>query len=79
MQGEQGAKCVPVVDDSEHAKGEADTEGHGHSVLGIGVHSLEDLASTNDGSDNGGQARLCQHDVSCTTSSLGGTCKTLTV
>ena len=35
----------PVVDDGQEAKGEADTEGHGHGVARVGGHALEDLAS----------------------------------
>lgn len=44
---------LPVVDDSEQPKGEADTEGHGHGVLGVCGHALEDLPGTNDGLHNG--------------------------
>lgn len=44
---------LPVVDDGEEAKGEADTESHGHSVLGVCSHALEDLPGPNDGLDNG--------------------------
>ena len=42
-------EAVPVVDDGQDAEGEADTEGHGHGVLGVGGHALEDLAGTDDG------------------------------
>ena len=65
---------LPVVDDSQQAKGEADTEGHGHSVLGICGHALEDLPGTNNGLHDGRQPRLGQHDVSSTSSSISGTC-----
>ena len=44
-----GLRSTPVVDDSQDAEGEADTEGHGHGVLGIGGHALEDLPGTDDG------------------------------
>jgi len=54
---------APVVDDGNEAKGEADAEGHGYGVLGVGGHALEDLARANHGSHNGGQARLRQHNV----------------
>ena len=40
----------------------------------IGVHALEDLASSNDGSDDGTETSLCQHDVSGSAGSLSGTC-----
>mmetsp|Transcript_21959 Transcript_21959/g.60786 ORF Transcript_21959/g.60786 Transcript_21959/m.60786 type:complete len:604 (-) Transcript_21959:770-2581(-) len=63
---------VPVVDDGDQAKGEADTEGHGDGVLGVGGHALEDLARADHRRHDGGQARLRQHDVGSTTSSIGG-------
>lgn len=49
---------APVVDDCDEAEGEADTEGHGHSVAGVGGHTLEDLAGSNHGGHNGRQTRL---------------------
>ena len=64
----------PVVDSGEQTKGEADTEGHGHSVLGVCGHALEDLPGTNDGFHNSRQTRLGQHNVSSTTGSISGTC-----
>ena len=69
------SSCAPVVHDGEDAEGEADTEGHGHSVLGVGGHALEDLPGANDSRANGGQPWLCEHDISRTSGSLSGTCK----
>ena len=67
----------PVIDDSEEAKGEANAEGHGHSVLGIRGHALEDLPCTNDGRHNGRQTRAGQHNVSSATGSISCTCHTV--
>ena len=39
-------------------------------ALGVGGHALEDLASTNDGGHDDGEARLGQHDVSGATGSI---------
>ncbi len=50
------------------------TEGHGHGVLGVGGHALEDLAGTNDGGHNDGETGAGQHNVSSTASSISGTC-----
>lgn len=68
-------KAVPVVDDGEEAEGEADTEGHGNSVLGVGGHALEDLASSDDGRHNHGETRASQHDIGRTARRIGGACK----
>ena len=46
--GGAGARRAPVVDDREQAEGEADEEGHGAGVLGVGGHALEDLARADD-------------------------------
>ena len=64
----------PVVDDGEETEGEADPEGHGHGVLGVGGHALEDFAGTNDGGHNDGETGAGQHNVSSTASSISGTC-----
>ena len=42
----------------------------------ISVHALENFASSDDGSHDGAQAGLGQHDVSSTASSFGRTCTT---
>jgi hypothetical protein len=49
---------APVVRHCENAEREADAEGHGHGVLGVGGHALEDHARTNHGLNNHRQARL---------------------
>ena len=43
-------------------------------TFGVGVHALENLASADDGSHNGAQPCLCQHNVSSSTGSLRCTC-----
>ncbi len=65
---------APVVDDSEEAEGEANTESHGDGVLGVGCHALEDLPRADDGRHNHRQPRAGQHDISSSTGGVGGTC-----
>ena len=43
-------------------------------TFGVGVHALENLASADDGSHDGAQPCLCQHNVSSSTGSLRCTC-----
>ena len=64
----------PVIDNSQDAECEADSEGDGHGVLGIGVHALEDLSGSNDGSDNGAEPWLCKHNVCSPACSFSGSC-----
>mmetsp|Transcript_11128 Transcript_11128/g.33364 ORF Transcript_11128/g.33364 Transcript_11128/m.33364 type:complete len:778 (+) Transcript_11128:428-2761(+) len=63
---------VEVVDDRQQTEGEADTEGHGDSVLGVGRHALEDLAGTDDGGDDDRQTSLGEHNVGGTASGVSG-------
>lgn len=65
---------APVVDDGQEAKGEADSEGHGHCVLREGGHALENFPGPNDGTHNGTQPWLGQHDVGCTSGCISRTC-----
>ena len=65
------SRGAPVVDGGQEAEGEADAEGHGDGVLGVGGHALEDLARAYDGGDDGRQARLRQHDVRSSTGRIG--------
>lgn len=68
---------LPVVDCGQQTKGETDTESHGHSILGVRGHTLEDLPCTNDSRHNGGQTRLSQYNVSSSTGSISCTCNKL--
>ena len=68
------SRAAPIVDGGEQAKGEADAEGHGNCVLGVGGHALEDLARANHRRDDCAKTRLCQHDVSGASGSIRRSC-----
>mmetsp|Transcript_24189 Transcript_24189/g.43301 ORF Transcript_24189/g.43301 Transcript_24189/m.43301 type:complete len:828 (+) Transcript_24189:888-3371(+) len=64
---------VPVIDNGDETEGEANTEGHGNGVLGVGGHALENLAGTNNSSDNGRKTGSSQDNISSTTSGISST------
>mmetsp|Transcript_35246 Transcript_35246/g.91584 ORF Transcript_35246/g.91584 Transcript_35246/m.91584 type:complete len:725 (-) Transcript_35246:873-3047(-) len=68
----QERRKVPVINDCDEAKGEADADGDGNGVLGVRLHALEDLAGSDDGIDDDAQPWLGEHHVGRRTGSVSG-------